>query len=233
MIAVSDWERQEVLRRFDLDPERTFTVYPGLSDLVVAALDEPASEAEPPERPYVFMASTLYGFKNHARLIRAFARLARAGEVPHDLVLAGGDADVTAAELENRHQDITGPKHQGKPFVRLERQYDQVLNPGARGPVLQPVCATALGHDDHVDVALCAKRSASRASSSGLCFSPSVPAYSSTRFPTSSSSAMQTTASLPFSRRRSSSTNAWPTGRPSTGTGTDTEDSTTRFMATL
>jgi glycosyltransferase involved in cell wall biosynthesis len=47
----------------------------------------------------VFMASTLYGFKNHARLIQAFARLARAGEVPHELVLAGADADVTIAEL--------------------------------------------------------------------------------------------------------------------------------------
>jgi glycosyltransferase involved in cell wall biosynthesis len=101
VITVSEWERQEVLARFELDPTTVFAVHAGLSGTVRAALEHrPQKETAPSShRPYVFMASTLYGFKNHARLIRAFAKLVRAGEVPHELVLAGGDADVTAASL--------------------------------------------------------------------------------------------------------------------------------------
>ena len=101
VITVSEWERQEILARFELDPTRVFTVHSGLSDTVSAALErvDGREVSRPQDRPYVFMASTLYGFKNHARLIRAFAKLVRAGEVPHELVLAGGDADVSAADL--------------------------------------------------------------------------------------------------------------------------------------
>jgi glycosyltransferase involved in cell wall biosynthesis len=99
VITVSEWERREILERFDVDPARTVTVYPALSDAVVAALRAPRPAAPRRERPYVFMASTLYGFKNHERLIRAFAQLVHSDGVPHELVLAGGDADVTAAHL--------------------------------------------------------------------------------------------------------------------------------------
>jgi glycosyltransferase involved in cell wall biosynthesis len=101
VITVSEWERREVLARYELDPTRVFAVHSGLSDTVSAALEREGERvtARPVHEPYVFMASTLYGFKNHARLIRAFATLVRAREVPHRLVLAGGDADVTAADL--------------------------------------------------------------------------------------------------------------------------------------
>jgi glycosyltransferase involved in cell wall biosynthesis len=99
VITVSEWERQQVLDRFDLDPARATTVYPGLSDIVVESLGDASKEAAPRERPYVFMASTLYGFKNHARLIQAFAQVVRTDGVPHELVLAGGDADVTVTQL--------------------------------------------------------------------------------------------------------------------------------------
>ena len=100
VIAVSEWEREEVLARYELDPAKIFTVHSGLSEAVTAALDHRGPEvSRPPRQPYVFMVSTLYGHKNHARLIRAFAKLVRAGEVPHDLVLAGGDADVTVRDL--------------------------------------------------------------------------------------------------------------------------------------
>jgi glycosyltransferase involved in cell wall biosynthesis len=101
VITVSEWERGEVLARFELDPKKVFAVHSGLSDTISAALDHgQAPELSRSQRkPYVFMASTFYEFKNHARLIRAFAQLVRAGEVPHELVLAGGDADVTSREL--------------------------------------------------------------------------------------------------------------------------------------
>jgi len=101
VITVSEWERREVLARFELDPTRVFAVHSGLSETVSNAREHGRARqvSSPTGRPYLFMASTLYEFKNHARLIRAFAKLVRAGEIPHDLVLAGGDADVTAADL--------------------------------------------------------------------------------------------------------------------------------------
>jgi glycosyltransferase involved in cell wall biosynthesis len=95
VIAVSEWERQEAIRAYGVDPDRIFTVHHGVSDIVRAAHVEVA----PAVRPYVFMASTLYGFKNHRRLVLAFARVVREERVPHDLVLAGGDADVRREDL--------------------------------------------------------------------------------------------------------------------------------------
>src|SRR5205807_4484231 len=55
----------------------------------------------PPDgAPYVLCISRLYALKNHRRLIEAFAALVRDASLPHTLVIAGGDADVTRAELE-------------------------------------------------------------------------------------------------------------------------------------
>jgi alpha-1,3-rhamnosyl/mannosyltransferase len=42
----------------------------------------------------------LYALKNHRRLIQAFGRLVHEHQLPHVLVIVGGDADVTRAELE-------------------------------------------------------------------------------------------------------------------------------------
>jgi len=55
--------------------------------------------ALPDSSPYVLCISRLYALKNHRRLIEAFAELVRSDGVPHKLVIVGGDADVTQAEL--------------------------------------------------------------------------------------------------------------------------------------
>ena len=100
VIAVSEWERGVAIQEFGLDPARIFAVHHGVSDLVRGAATTPPPHAPgPTSRPYVFMVSTLYGFKNHRRLVQAFAQVVREQQVPHELVLAGGDADVTAKEL--------------------------------------------------------------------------------------------------------------------------------------
>jgi len=99
VIAVSEWERQAAIRAFGVDPSRIFTVHHGVSDLVNKALATRPADSPAAARPYVVMVSTLYGFKNHARLIRAFAKVVAARSIPHELVIAGGDADVTRAEL--------------------------------------------------------------------------------------------------------------------------------------
>ena len=50
--------------------------------------------------PYVLCISRLYKLKNHRRLIEAFGRLVSDHDVPHDLVIAGGEADITIADLQ-------------------------------------------------------------------------------------------------------------------------------------
>ena len=101
VITVSEWEKAEAVRLFNVDPGRLTTVYHGLSDAVrdgIAGQPPPRPEMVG-DQPYVVMVSSLYGFKNHHRLIEAFAEVVHRHEIPHRLVLAGGDADVTGASL--------------------------------------------------------------------------------------------------------------------------------------
>jgi len=53
----------------------------------------------PDRSPYVLCISRLYALKNHRRLIEAFAKLVKEQKLPHRLVIVGGDADVTQAQL--------------------------------------------------------------------------------------------------------------------------------------
>jgi glycosyltransferase involved in cell wall biosynthesis len=100
VITVSNWQRDKALRTFGLDSERVFAVHHGVSEIVRAGLSALNSYGRSnPARPYILMVSSLYRFKNHDRLIRAFARVIQKHGVPHELLIAGGDADVTATEL--------------------------------------------------------------------------------------------------------------------------------------
>lgn len=102
VIAVSEWERAQAIRHFGLEPSRIVTVHHGVSEAVRevgTGGDLPERSPLAPDEPYLLMVSSLYGFKNHRRLVRAFARVVSSHGVPHRLVLAGGDADVTRAEL--------------------------------------------------------------------------------------------------------------------------------------
>jgi glycosyltransferase involved in cell wall biosynthesis len=102
VIAVSEWERMQAIELFGLDPSRIVTVHHGISDEILALA---ASGAEPQRPsvagagPYLLMVSTLYGFKNHHRLVEAFAEVVRSHSVPDRLVIVGGDADVTRADV--------------------------------------------------------------------------------------------------------------------------------------
>jgi alpha-1,3-rhamnosyl/mannosyltransferase len=105
VIAVSETSRREAIRLFDLDPERVFTVHHGCAQWALDASARFVVDGPPPtppplgDRPYIANVSALYGLKNHRRLIEAFGLLASRTRFPHDLVLAGGEADVTKAEL--------------------------------------------------------------------------------------------------------------------------------------
>ena len=102
VIAVTETERTDALALFDVDADRIVSVHHGVSNWTKAALarDEPPIPHQLPGGvPYVLMVSRLYDFKNHRRLIEAFARLTAEPGFGHHLLIAGGDADVTRADL--------------------------------------------------------------------------------------------------------------------------------------
>lgn len=98
VIAVSNWEKEEALTLFNLDPDRVFVVHHGVSNAIRAHAAAAAAHAHE-GRPTILMVSALYEFKNHRRLIESFAALRRQHDVPHELVIAGGPADVTIEDL--------------------------------------------------------------------------------------------------------------------------------------
>jgi len=108
VITVSDWEKTEAVRLLGVDPSRLTTVYHGLSDAVRSGMagQVPPRPALVGEAPYVAMVSSLYGFKNHRRLIRAFSQVVASHDIPHRLVLVGGDADVTRSELAGLAEEV-------------------------------------------------------------------------------------------------------------------------------
>ena len=108
VVAVTDALRTDAIRLFDLDPDRIVSVPMGPSPWVLELLESGDSVQPyrtPDGSPYVLCISRLYALKNHRRLIEAFAALVREQAVPHKLVIVGGDADVTQAELQQVARD--------------------------------------------------------------------------------------------------------------------------------
>lgn len=102
VIAVTETSRVDAIELFGIDPDRIVSVYHGASDWTLRVMDEATSVAPyrlANGRPFLFMISRLYELKNHARLIAAFAEFVRVNDPPHALVIAGGDADLTARDL--------------------------------------------------------------------------------------------------------------------------------------
>jgi len=93
VIAVSEAERQDALRLFGSEPSRVFTVHHGLSTWAKTASDRLAETKPyrtPSGRPYLFALSRLYSFKNHRRLIEAFATNVQIALIAMVLALAFG-----------------------------------------------------------------------------------------------------------------------------------------------
>jgi glycosyltransferase involved in cell wall biosynthesis len=87
VIADSDFTREDLERRYGIDPSkvRVIPLAPAL----------PQGDAEPPQGPYILAVGDLRAKKNLARLVQAHERLHDDG-LPHRLVLAG----VDGGELE-------------------------------------------------------------------------------------------------------------------------------------
>jgi glycosyltransferase involved in cell wall biosynthesis len=104
VVVIAEHTRRELVATFGADPARVHVVH-----LAAAPEYRPLTLSErrsalPPElldRPYVLCVSTLEPRKNHAVLIRAFARLlGQCPTLPHDLVLVGGIQDGFTAPLQ-------------------------------------------------------------------------------------------------------------------------------------
>ncbi len=88
-----------------LDPARIRIVPHGLAPHIAGALDRPPSTRRS-RRPYLLAVSTLYGHKNYPRLLQAFAMLRQRNAIPHELRIAGADADLTAADLRRMAEEL-------------------------------------------------------------------------------------------------------------------------------
>jgi glycosyltransferase involved in cell wall biosynthesis len=102
VLTVSETLRADAIRLFDLDPDRIVTVRMGptpWADELRATAGTAEPYRTPGGGPYVLCISRLYEHKNHRRLIDAFALAVAPGDLPHQLLIVGGDADVTIDEL--------------------------------------------------------------------------------------------------------------------------------------
>jgi glycosyltransferase involved in cell wall biosynthesis len=101
-IAVTDTLRNDAIELLGVAPEKIVTVSMGPQPWIAELLARTNGDRPVPHRtadgsPYLLCISRLYALKNHKRLIEAFARAS--GDVPHRLVIVGGDADITRSEL--------------------------------------------------------------------------------------------------------------------------------------
>lgn len=125
VIAVSEAQRRDAIDLFDLDPESIVTVHHGASPWALTAARVFADGGTPTrplsgERPYVLSVSSLYAMKNYRRLIEAFARVVREGDLPHELVIAGREVDETIPGLR-----AVATEHGVENRVRLTGAYPQ------------------------------------------------------------------------------------------------------------
>ncbi|HWE33160.1 MAG TPA: glycosyltransferase family 1 protein [Solirubrobacteraceae bacterium] len=103
-IAVTETLKQDAVKLFSLDPDRVVPVHmgpqPWADELIKLSSNGIAPYRLDDGNPYVLCISRLYALKNHARLIEAYGQLCRQREVPHRLLIVGGEGDVKQGELE-------------------------------------------------------------------------------------------------------------------------------------
>lgn len=97
IITVSESTKKEIVERFNIEPQKIWVTYEGISDLwsrinANAARSRLQGRFNFADRPYILSIGELIPRKNHEGLIRAFALLCSKGtrEIP-DLVFAGPD----------------------------------------------------------------------------------------------------------------------------------------------
>lgn len=97
IIAISDWEKEFLVERFHLPPDKIIVSYPGVAEGFrpptagsAAALREHLGL----EPPYILSVTRLAGYGNLLNLAKAYVSLEKAGKVTMPLVVPGGVWDA-------------------------------------------------------------------------------------------------------------------------------------------
>jgi len=108
IITVSEFSKRDILRHYDIDAKNVHVIHSGIDDRLrrVENLNEIATVRRKYgiEREYILYTGIYKERKNHAGLLRAFAKLVRAGD-SSDLVIAGPLAEGKA-KLEQLGKDL-------------------------------------------------------------------------------------------------------------------------------
>lgn len=107
VLTISEFSKREITELLDIPEERLAVVYYAAS-LGSDTGDFPAVSAQYNiRRPYILYVGTIEPRKNLMRLLRAFERLKKEANIPHQLVLAGGKGWV-CEDIYRTASEITG-----------------------------------------------------------------------------------------------------------------------------
>jgi glycosyltransferase involved in cell wall biosynthesis len=97
IIAISEWEKDLLVERYHLSPDKIIVSYPGVTEgFHPPAPDSAASLREHLgiEPPYILAVTRLAGYGNLLSLAKAYVSLVKAGKVAMPLVIPGGVWDA-------------------------------------------------------------------------------------------------------------------------------------------
>jgi glycosyltransferase involved in cell wall biosynthesis len=97
IFALSEWEKEFLVERFHLPPDKIIVTYPGVTEgFHPPALGSAAALREHLglEPPYILSVSRLAGYGNLLNLAKAYASLVKSGKVTLPLVIPGGAWDA-------------------------------------------------------------------------------------------------------------------------------------------
>jgi glycosyltransferase involved in cell wall biosynthesis len=101
VITFTETARRDLIRYTRADPTKVVVIPHGLNEEVWAPpqTDGSLGRKLTGGRPFLFYPSATYGYKNHLRLIQAFALLKQQYQLPHVLLLVGGEGGVSHRAL--------------------------------------------------------------------------------------------------------------------------------------
>jgi glycosyltransferase involved in cell wall biosynthesis len=111
IIAISEWEKEFLVERFRLSPDKIIVSYPGVTEGFHPP--PPGSAACLRERlgiepPYILSVTRLAGYGNLLSLAKAYVSLVKAGKVAMPLVIPGGVWDAKYIATVKRLLDAEG-----------------------------------------------------------------------------------------------------------------------------
>jgi glycosyltransferase involved in cell wall biosynthesis len=99
-IIFTDSSKRDLMRHTGIAGEKICVIPHGVSEEFLTPAQPSGALLQLTEgRPYIVYVSATYGYKNHLRLIRAFARLKHKKPFPHVLLLVGSEAGTPFATL--------------------------------------------------------------------------------------------------------------------------------------